>query len=99
MLMKQLIDLTSTRSKFWIGIHRTLSILSVFNCPTILAIQPGTSSQEHGSICLWQLANVGQDDRNEIDNIKATLIERLHLSSFIHCGKITVVTPLSTLPS
>ena len=72
---------------------------SVFNRPTISSVNRSySSSPEHGESSLWQLASVGQDNRDELDKIDGTPNELLHLylSSFFHCGKITVVTPLST---
>ncbi len=72
---------------------------SVSNRPTSSSVNHSySSSPERGESSLWQLASVGQDNRDELDKIDRTPNERLHLYlySFFHCGKITVVTPLST---
>ena len=72
---------------------------SVLNRPTSSSVNHSySSSSERGESSLWRIASVGQDNRDELDKIDGTPNERLHLYlySFFHCGKITVVTPLST---
>jgi hypothetical protein len=100
MLRKQ-VAILDTPIKISKPSHKVIErVFSVFNRPAISSVNPDySSSPERGGSNLWQLASVGQDNRDELAKIDRTPNERLHLSSFIHCGKITVVTPLSTLPS